>query len=225
LNYGGIIVIKINRMDIVSIAAEAYASNFSFEEDELLHEINQFTTATHSNAHMLSGHVQGSFLSLLSILLQPSRILEIGTFTGYSALCLAKGLKPGGMLHTLELRAPDADIAKSYFERSAYKNNIQLHLGDANEIIPSLNEQWDMVFIDADKTGYIGYYELILPSVKQNGVIIADNTLFHGQVLEQNISGKNAIAVHAFNEHVKKDIRVQQVLLTVRDGLMLIRKL
>ncbi|MDN3654595.1 O-methyltransferase [Ferruginibacter paludis] len=212
-------------MDIVNIAAEAYASNFSFEEDDLLHEINQYTTATHDNAHMLSGHVQGSFLSLLSTLLQPSRILEIGTFTGYSALCLAKGLRPGGMLHTVELREPDAATAKSYFERSVYKNNIRLHLGDANDIIPTLNEQWDIVFIDADKTGYIGYYDLILPAVKQNGVIIADNTLFHGQVLEENISGKNAKAVHAFNEHVKNDPGVQQVLLTVRDGLMLIRKL
>jgi predicted O-methyltransferase YrrM len=212
-------------MDIVNIAAEAYASNFSFEEDDLLHEINQYTTATHDNAHMLSGHVQGSFLSLLSSLLQPSRILEIGTFTGYSALCLAKGLKPGGMLHTIELREPDAVIAKSYFERSVYKNNIRLHLGDANEVITKLHEEWDIVFIDADKTGYIGYYDLILPAVKQNGIIIADNTLFHGQVLEENISGKNAKAVHAFNEHVKNDASVQQVLLTVRDGLMLIRKL
>lgn len=212
-------------MDIVNIAAEAYASNFSFEEDDLLHEINQYTTATHDNAHMLSGHVQGSFLSLLSTLLQPFRILEIGTFTGYSALCLAKGLKHGGMLDTIELREPDAATAKSYFERSVYKNNIRLHLGDANEIIPTLNEQWDIVFIDADKTGYIGYYDLILPAVKQNGIIIADNTLFHGQVLEENISGKNAKAVHAFNEHVKNDPGVQQVLLTVRDGLMLIRKL
>ena len=212
-------------MDLVNILAEDYASKFSFEEDDLLWEINLHTTATHTNARMLSGHVQGSFLSLLSALLQPQKILEVGTFTGYSALCLAKGLQPGGMLHTIELREEDAALAKSYFERSLYKNNIVLHVGDASQIIASLKEAWDMVFIDADKTGYIDYYELILPSVKPNGVIIADNTLFHGQVLEQNISGKNAKAVHAFNEHLKKDTRVQQVLLTVRDGLMLIRKL
>lgn len=212
-------------MELVNSAAEQYAAKYSSAEDELLQALNLHTTQTHANAHMLSGHVQGSFLSLLSRLLQPKRILEIGTFTGYSALYLAKGLQPGGVLHTIELREDDAATARSYFERSAYKDNIMLHVGDANQIIPTLNELWDMVFIDADKTGYIDYYELILPSVKQNGIIIADNVLFHGQVLEQNISGKNAKAIQAFNEHVKNDKRVEQVLLTVRDGLMLIRKL
>lgn len=212
-------------MDIVSAAAEAYAAEFSFAEDELLHELNAYTMQHHPHAHMLSGHVQGSFLSLLSTLLQPVRILEIGTFTGYSALCLAKGLSPAGRLHTIELREQDAVLAKSYFNRCEQKNKITLHVGDAGKIIPGLDEVWDLVFIDADKTGYIDYYELILPAVKQNGLIIADNTLFHGQVLAPAISGKNAIAVQAFNEHVKKDTRVKQVLLTVRDGLMLIRKL
>ncbi len=212
-------------MDIVSPAAEAYAAEFSFAEDELLHELNVYTIQHHPHAHMLSGHVQGSFLSVLSTLLQPLRILEVGTFTGYSALCLAKGLPPAGRLHTIELREQDASLAKSYFDRSAQKNNITLHVGDAGKIIPGLHEVWDLVFIDADKTGYIDYYELILPAVKQNGLIIADNTLFHGQVLVPTVSGKNAIAVQAFNEHVKKDKRVEQVLLTVRDGLMLIRKL
>ena len=212
-------------MELVSIRAEEYAAKFSFAEDELLQELNLHTTKSHTNAHMLSGHVQGSFLTLMSRLMQPKKIIEIGTFTGYSALCLAKGLQYGGQLHTIELRESDAITARSYFERSAYKQNIVLHTGDAMQIIPTLNELWDMVFIDADKTGYIDYYELILPYVRQNGIIIADNVLFHGQVLEQNINGKNAKAVDAFNQHVKNDIRVEQVLLTVRDGLMLIRKL
>lgn len=212
-------------MELVNIAAEAYAAKFSFAEDELLRELNLQTTETHTNAHMLSGHVQGSFLTMLSCLLQPKKILEIGTFTGYSALCMAKGLQPGGQLHTIELREDEAAIARSYFEQSSYKNNIVLHTGDASKIIPLINNLWDMVFIDADKTGYIDYYELVLPFVKQNGIIIADNVLFHGQVLEPTISGKNAKAVNAFNEHVKNDTRVQQVVLTVRDGLMLIRKL
>ena len=212
-------------MELVSMEAEEYAAKFSLAEDELLHALNLHTTKTHIHAHMLSGHVQGSFLTLLSHLLQPKTILEIGTFTGYSALCLAKGLQAGGKLHTIELREEDATTAGSYFERSAYKDNIVLHVGDAMQIIPTLNELWDMVFIDADKTGYIDYYELILPFVKQNGIIIADNVLFHGQVLAQNICGKNAKAVDAFNQHIKNDRRVEQVLLTVRDGLMLIRKL
>ena len=212
-------------MELVNSMAEEYAAAYSFEEDGLLQALNLHTTSKHEHAHMLSGHVQGSFLTLLSGLLQPEKILEIGTFTGYSALCLAKGLKPGGLLHTIELREEDAAIAKSYFEQSVNKNKIKLHVGNANQIIPTLQEQWDMVFIDADKTGYIDYYELVLPSVKQNAVIIADNVLFHGQVLEQNISGKNAKAIQAFNKYIKNDNRVRQVLLTVRDGLMLIQKL
>lgn len=212
-------------MELVSSAAEEYAAWYSFEEDDILQAINLQTTQMHEHAHMLSGLVQGSFLTLLSSLLQPEKILEIGTFTGYSALCLAKGLKAGGKIHTIELRQQDANIARNYFDQSAFKNCIELHVGNALEIIPAISEAWDIVFIDADKTGYIDYYELILPSLKPNGIIIADNVLFHGQVLEENIQGKNAKAIHAFNEHVKNDNRVRQVLLTVRDGLMLIQKI
>ncbi len=211
-------------MELVSSAAEEYAARFSFEEDDILRAVNLHTTQTHEHAHMLSGCVQGSFLTLLSTLLQPEKILEIGTFTGYSALCLAKGLKAGGKIHTIEVRQEDANIARNYFDQSAFKKCIELHIGNALDIIPAISELWDMVFIDADKTGYIDYYELILPSLKPNGIIIADNVLFHGQVLEESIKGKNAKAIHAFNEHVKNDTRVRQVLLTVRDGLMLIQK-
>ena len=212
-------------MELVNIAAEAYAAKFSTAEDELLQKINRYTTQTHAKAHMLSGHVQGSFLTLLSRLLQPTKILEIGTFTGYSALCLSKGLQVGGKIHTIELREEDAATAMAYFEQSINRDKIVLHVGDAKLLIPTLNEVWDIVFIDADKTGYIDYYELILPFVKPNGIIIADNVLFHGQVLEQTISGKNARAVDAFNKHVRNDERVEQVFLTIRDGLLLIQKL
>ena len=212
-------------MELVNIAAEAYAAKFSTAEDELLQEINKYTTQTHAKSHMLSGHVQGSFLTLLSRLIQPTKILEIGTFTGYSALCLSKGLQVGGKIHTIELREEDAAKARAYFEQSINRDKIVLHVGDAKQIIPTLNEVWDIVFIDADKTGYIDYYELILPFVKPNGIIIADNVLFHGQVLEQTISGKNARAVDAFNKHVRNDERVEQVFLTIRDGLLLIQKL
>ena len=211
--------------DIIHFLAEQYAAEFTTEEDELLSKIATYTIKFHPYALMLSGQVQGSFLSLLSTILQPVQILEIGTFTGYSALCLAKGLQPTGKLHTIELREEEAAIARTYFAESAHADKIVLHVGEAKEIIPDLKEEWDLVFIDADKTGYIDYYELILPSLKQNGLIIADNVLFHGQVLEENITGKNAIAIHAFNQHVKADERVGQVLLTVRDGLLIIRKL
>jgi len=211
-------------MEIINILAEKYAEAFSAPEDDLLKEINDYTTKHHVQPHMLSGPVQGQLLSVISRLLQPHRILEIGTFTGYSALCLAQGLQPNGKLYTLELREEDAALAKDYFSRSNYKDQIVTITGDARQSITRLSETWDIVFIDADKTGYIDYYELILPAVRANGLIIADNVLFHGQVLEEEITGKNAKAIHAFNEMVKNDKRVQQVILTVRDGLTFIRK-
>ena len=211
-------------MELINKKAEAYAQNFSSKEDALLVEIAAFTEL-HPHAQMLSGHVQGKILEMLSCLLQPKKILEIGTFTGYSALCLAKGLQHDGELHTIELREEDAKTAKDFFSKSLHNKKIVLHIGNATDIISTLQEEWDIVFIDADKTGYIDYYELTLPNVKQNGLIIADNVLFHGEVLEENIKGKNAKAINAFNIHVANDKRVEQVMLTVRDGLMLIRKL
>jgi predicted O-methyltransferase YrrM len=211
--------------EIVQPLAEEYSAAFSVPEDELLQKISAYTLKSHPHAHMLSGQVQGDLLSLFSKLVKPLRILEIGTFTGYSAICLAKGLVETGMLHTIEIREEDAAIARAYFAESPYADQIVLHVGEAKTLIPTLQEEWDLVFIDADKTGYIEYYELILPGVKPNGLIIADNVLFHGQVLHHEITGKNALAIHAFNNHVKADERVEQVLLTVRDGLLIIRKL
>lgn len=210
--------------ELINVLAEKYASRFSDESDELLQEVINYTEQHHPHAHMLSGQVQGSLLALVSYLLRPKRILEVGTFTGFSALCLAKGLQQDGELHTIELRAEDAAIAKGFFKRSEHNDQVKLHVGNAKEIIPNLQETWDIAFIDADKTGYIDYYGLILPNMRPNGLIIADNVLFHGQVLGEEISGKNAIAIHAFNEHVKNDSRVQPVMLTVRDGLSFIRK-
>ena len=211
-------------MELINKKAETYAQNFSSKEEALLAEVAAYTNQ-HPHAQMLSGHVQGKILEMLSCLLQPKKILEIGTFTGYSALCLAKGLQHDGELHTIELREEDAKTAKDFFSKSLHNKKIVLHVGNATDIISTLHEEWDIVFIDADKTGYIDYYELTLPNVKQNGLIIADNVLFHGEVLEENIKGKNAKAINAFNIHVANDKRVEQVMLTVRDGLMLIRKL
>jgi len=210
--------------ELVNALAEKYAARFSEESDGLLTEVIAYTEQNHPHAHMLSGQVQGAFLSIISQLLQPKRIIEVGTFTGFSALCLAKGLTSEGELHTLEVREEDAMTAQGFFNKSIHRNQIKLHIGDAKKIIPILPELWDIAFIDADKTGYIDYYELILPNLRRNGLVIADNVLFHGQVLEEEITGKNAKAIHAFNEHVKNDDRVEQVMLTVRDGLMVIRK-
>ena len=212
-------------MEIINKQAEQYAAAFSSKEDELLKEIADYTNQFHSQAGMLSGHVQGKFLETLSCLIKPKQMLEIGTFTGYSALCMVKGLQPGGELHTIELREKDAAIAQGYFSKSLHINKIILHIGDAHSIIPKLESEWDLIFLDADKVSYIDYYELTLPTLKKNGLLIADNVLFHGEVLKEDITGKNAKAIDAFNKHVANDERVQQVMLTVRDGVSLIRKL
>ena len=213
-----------SKTELVNPLADQYAATFSSLEDEVLKRIHEETVANHPHAHMLSGHVQGQFLAFVSNILRPKYVLEIGTFTGYSAICLAKGLQSGGELHTMEIREDDVKTAKANFHLAKLDKRIFLHQGNALEIIPTLSYFWDLVFIDADKEGYINYYELALSRLSENGIIIADNVLFHGQVLEEDIKGKNAKAIHAFNQHVCNDTRVEQVLLTLRDGLLLIKK-
>lgn len=212
-------------MELVNKKAEEYAREYSTPPDELLQKIVAETTATHAHAQMLSSKTQGKLLEMMSKMIAPQKILEIGTFTGFSALCLVEGLTEDGCLHTIELREEDATNAQQYFNESSNGKKIYLHVGDALTIIPTLKESWDLVFIDADKVNYIAYYELTLHQLKPGGWIIADNVLFHGQVLEEEVKGKNAVAIQAFNEFVKNDTRVEQVLLTVRDGLLLIKKI
>jgi caffeoyl-CoA O-methyltransferase len=211
-------------VDLINLLAQAYAEKYTSSEDELLAAINRQTLQSHPQAHMLSGHVQGKFLQLVSMITKPRRVLEIGTFTGYSAICLAKGLTPDGTLHTIELRQEEAAVARQNFNLFTAKDKIILHTGNALEIIPALDEMWDLVFIDADKVNYINYYKLVLPRVKSGGIIIADNVFFHGEVLQEVIKGKNAIAIHAFNEFVQQDDSVERVMLTIRDGLLVIVK-
>lgn len=210
--------------EIVNNKALNYATQYSEPTDELLKEIEKYTLEKHEHSNMLSGPLQGKFLEMISKIIMPERILEVGTFTGYSALCLAKGLQEKGQLHTIELRPEDAKLSKSFFAKSSHNNRIFLHEGNALDVIPLLHQTWDLIFIDADKSNYINYYELTLPHLRKGGVILADNVLFHGEVLKEEIKGKNAIAIQAFNEHIAKDERVQRVILTVRDGLMMIRK-
>lgn len=211
-------------MEIIDARAENYAAHFTTDESPLLAVIHKETLASHPQSHMLSGKIQGQFLRLISQLMQPKYILEIGSFTGYSGICLAEGLAPDGELHTIEIREEDADTAAKNFHQSNQNKQITLHRGNALEIIDTLEYSWDLVFIDADKTGYIDYYEKIVPKLSDNGIILADNVLFHGQVLTDPIQGKNAKAIHAFNEHVKNDSRTEQVMITMRDGISMIKK-
>ena len=212
-------------MEILSTLAQEYAEKYSSLQDHLLQEVENFTKTNHSEAHMLSGFLQGRFLSLFSELLRPSRILEIGTFTGYSALCLAKGLVPEGLLHTIEVREQDAAIAKTFFDRSTYSRQIHMHIGNAHTIIPTLQEKWDLVFLDADKTSYLDYFNMVFPFLRSGGYILADNVFFHGQVFEKEPKGKNAKAISEFNEVIKSRTDLEVTLVPLRDGLSVIKKM
>jgi predicted O-methyltransferase YrrM len=211
-------------MEFILPLANAYAEQNSSVTDNLLQEIHVFTLENHAEPHMISGPLQGNLLSMLSRMIKPKRILEIGSFTGYSAICLAKGLSSDGILHTIELREEDAAIAQAYFDRSEHGLQIKLHVGNARELLPALEEDWDLVFIDADKTGYLDYYGLLIEKVKPGTFFIIDNVLFHGEVLKEKISGKSAKAVAAFNAFIREDNRVEKVMLTVRDGLSILIK-
>ncbi len=212
-------------MELIHPLVQQYAEDYSSPENILIKEVNDFTMQHHAEPQMLSGHLQGKVLEMLSCMLRPRRILEIGTFTGYSALCMAKGLTDDGQLHTIELREADAALSRAYFNRSSFSKQIISHTGNALDIIAGLEEEWDLVFIDADKPAYIEYFNLVLPRLRKNGFILADNIFFHGQVLEKEIKGKSAKGIQAFNEFIKNRTDIEKVVLTIRDGLFLIRKL
>lgn len=211
-------------MEIIHTLAEAYAEKFSSPEPAWAQKLAKETRENHPKSHMLSGHVQGRFLSVLSQIMQPRFILEIGTFTGYSAGCLAEGLLPNGELHTIECREADAAVAQEYFNQIPKGKQIHVHVGNAVEIIPTLAPTWDLVFLDADKTGYCAYYPLLIERLRKGGLLIADNIFFHGEVLQTPVSGKNALAIQAFNEKVAADTTTEKVVVTLRDGLLLIVK-
>ena len=204
---------------------DKYILNHIDHEDEILKELDRETNLNVLGARMISGHLQGQVLSLLSKLIRPKSILEIGTFTGYSAICLAKGLEEGGKLITIEIDDELENIAKRYFEKAGIQNFIVQKIGPALEIIPTLKETFDLVFIDAHKPEYPAYYEAIFDKVNKGGIIIADNTLWSGKVLE--LPADDDIATHGiiqFNEMIKNDNRVEKVILPLRDGMTIIRK-
>ena len=210
---------------LLSPEIEAYTAQHTTPETSVLAALNRETNLKRGDAVMLSGHVQGAVLQMLSNMIAPHHILEIGTYTGYSAICLAQGLQPDGHLHTIEVDEELEDIAASYITQAGLRTAITQHIGAAADIIPSIDAQFDLVFIDADKSNYELYYDLVFPKVPLGGYIIADNVLYDGEVvLPLSAQSKNARAMVAFNEKVSADARVQHLLLAVRDGLMILRK-
>jgi caffeoyl-CoA O-methyltransferase len=210
-------------MDIIDPALQRYAELHSTEETPLLKVINRDTHARVMMPRMLSGHLQGRVLSMISHMIKPRVILEIGTFTGYSALCLAEGLPQGGKLITIDINEELEGTVRKYFADAGVADKIDFRIGRADEILPGLNETFDLVFIDADKENYGRYYDLVIDRVNLNGFILADNVLWSGKVLNQD-PDKDTRAIVAFNKKIQADPRVENVLLPIRDGIMLIRR-
>jgi caffeoyl-CoA O-methyltransferase len=205
---------------------EKYILEHISPEDSVLRELARETHMKILGARMLSGHLQGQVLTMLSKMIQPERILELGTFTGYSAICLARGLKEHGKLITIEQDDELEEFAHKYFSKAGVQNKIVQLIGSALEIIPSLSETFDLVFMDADKREYLDYYNLIFNKVRAGGYIIADNTLWSGKVLEKPTPGdEQTFGITTFNEKIKNDSRVEKVILPLRDGITIIRKL
>lgn len=203
---------------------QKYAEKYTSAESGLLTALLEKTYAERIDKQMLSGFYQGRLLSMFSRMIQPRRILEIGTFMGYSALCLAEGLTDDGKLFTLDIEPETNELAKEFWAQTQYYSKIESYLDNASEIIPTLDEIFDLVFIDADKPAYANYYDLVFPKLRVGGVIIADNVLRDGKVLDAENGDENTIALHNFNKKVQADERVSNILLAVRDGLMVVRK-
>lgn len=210
-------------MDVVNQDIQAYAEKHTSEESALLKKINRDTHAQVLMPRMLSGHLQGRVLSMISCMLKPTVILEIGTYTGYSALCLAEGLREGGKLITIDINEELQDRVNGYFREAGKQDIIDYRIGDATKIIPGLKERFDLVFIDADKENYARYFDLVIDRVNLNGIILADNVLWSGKVLQAK-PDKDTRAIMDFNEKVQRDPRVENVLLPIRDGLMMMRR-
>lgn len=212
-------------MEFISEKIDDYVCAHSENEPQLLYELNRETHINVLRPRMLSGHFQGRVLSLLSHMIQPKNVLEIGTYTGYSALCFAEGLADGGKILTLDKNEELEDLVNEFVQKSEYKNAIECRIGDAMEIIPTLNEEYDLVFIDADKSNYINYYNMVFDKVAKGGYIIIDNVLWSGKVVEEVEKGDEDTQVLIdLNKLIHEDDRVQEVLFPIRDGLMIARK-
>jgi predicted O-methyltransferase YrrM len=213
-------------MEFLSEDLQKYCEQHSSNEPEILKKLNRQTHAQVLQPRMLSGHLQGRFLAMISHLVRPKYILEIGTYTGYSALCLAEGMDTNGKLITIDVNPELEDLVNHYIESSGYKNKIQMIIGDAYQIIRTLPQSFDLVFIDADKSSYAKYFDLVIDKLNPGGVILADNVLWSGKVIDNQSleKDKDTQLIDAFNKKVQLDPRVETVLLPIRDGITLIRK-
>lgn len=200
-----------------------YSEDLTSGESDVLRELREHCYAHYEDSAMLSGFVQGRVLSMFSNMIRPKVVLEIGTYLGYSALCFAEGLADGGKVITLDVNEETNKVARSFVEKTEFKDHIEFHLGNAVDVIPKLPETFDLVFIDADKPNYSNYYNLVFDRVRPGGFIIADNVLWSGKVLLDE-KDDNTRALHEFNQMVSADERVSNVLLPIRDGLMVVRK-
>ena len=208
-----------------SEAIEEYILSHSDDEGELLAALNRDANVNLLRPRMLSGHLQGRILKMFCRMLAPKRVLEIGTYTAYATLCMAEGMAPDGRIHTIEINDEMEDFINKYLDRSPHKEKITVHFGDALEVIPKLGGEFDLVFIDADKRLYFEYYDLVFPMVRPGGLILADNTLWDGHVVEVPRSAdKQTLGIMAFNDKIKRDDRVEKVILPLRDGLTMIWK-
>tara|TARA_B100000963_G_scaffold348550_1_gene356247 strand:+ start:350 stop:994 length:645 start_codon:yes stop_codon:yes gene_type:complete len=214
-------------MDFISDDIMTYAINHTQDESNLLKALNKETHQKILQSRMISGHFQGRVLSFISQLIRPETILEIGTYTGYATLCLAEGLTKNGKIHTIEINEELIDFQKKYFDKSKFKNQIFTHIGDAIDIIPKLKLKYDLIFLDADKANYPNYMEMVVPKLKKGGVLVADNVLWSGKVLDyqQKRDDIETKGIKLFSELVKKNSSLQTLLLPIRDGLMMCKKI
>lgn len=212
-------------MEFIDPQLDKYVCDHTQSEPEILSELNRRTHLEVLQPRMLSGHFQGRVLSMLSHMIKPRRVLEIGTYTGYSALCFAEGLTDDGKVITIDVNEELEDLVRSFVSKSGYEDRVEYLIGDAAHFIPVLNEEWDIVFIDADKKSYCNYYNLVFDKVKKGGYILADNVLWSGKVLEDYESlDRETKIIMDYNNMIQNDPRVENVLLPIRDGLMIARK-
>lgn len=212
-------------MEFIAPELDDYVCNHTENEPSLLYELNRTTHLNVLRPRMLSGHYQGRVLSMLSHMIRPKNVLEIGTYTGYSALCFAEGVQEGGKIITIDINEELEDLVCEYISKSDYSEIVDFRVGDAMEIIPTLQEEFDLVFIDADKQNYSAYYDLVFDKVKKGGYIIADNVLWSGKVVEDyETTDRDTQLLKDFNQKIQNDDRVQNILFPIRDGLMIARK-